>query len=75
MTVDQQVRAWLHSYPGLIEGSSPGEVMALAHTISQIQCPVSDFQEAIWRYGFKVTQVRRIQGDASTKYISPKSTL
>ena len=55
---DQKVRAWLISYPGLVEGSSPADAMNRAHARSGIDCSVDDFKAALWRYGFMVTQVR-----------------
>ncbi len=53
-TVDSQVRAWLMSeLPGLVEADNPQECMRMAWAASGVECSVQDFEQALWRSGFK----------------------
>jgi len=58
MTVDNQVRRWLLTFPGLFEADTPAEVLEKARTASGVDCSIAEFAAALSRYGFRVDQVR-----------------
>ena len=52
-TIDNKVRRWLMTFPELIEADTPGEALRKAWAMSEVDCGVSDFQDALARAGFR----------------------
>ncbi len=56
--LENRIREWLMSQPGLIEGDSPEAVMSKALAMSRVECSADDFKAVLDRAGFRVSMVR-----------------
>ena len=56
-TVDDKVKSWPMTKPGLVTEASPAGVLQKAWGASGVQCSLGDFTDALWRWGFKPEQV------------------
>ena len=56
-TVNDKVKSWLMTKPGLVTEASPAGVLQKAWGASGVQCSMGDFTDALWRMGFKPEQV------------------
>jgi len=59
MTIDDKVRAWLMTRPGLVDATTPQEAFRKAWALSGIDCPAGEFTDALVRSGFRVDQVQQ----------------
>ncbi len=59
--VENKIRAWLMTFPGLVTSSSPQavlkEAMALFKSQTATECDLPIFTDALWRAGFHPEQI------------------
>lgn len=60
MNVENKIRAWLMTFPGLVRASSPQlvlcEALALFKSQTGTECDLPIFTDSLWRAGYSADQ-------------------
>ncbi len=60
MQIENRIRDWLMTFPGLVVSSSPQavlrEAMALFTAATSTECDLPVFTDSLWRLGFRADQ-------------------
>ena len=60
MNVENKIRAWLNTFPGLVRASSPQlvlrEALALFKSQTSTECDLAVFTDHLWRAGYSADQ-------------------
>ena len=57
MNNGEKIREYLKSLPGTVEADNPSECLRMAWAACGVDCSVSDFEDVLRMYGFKVEQL------------------
>ena len=57
MNNGEKIRGYLNSLPGTIEADNSAECLRMAWAACGVDCSVSDFEDVLQMYGFKVEQL------------------
>ncbi len=60
MQIENRIRAWLMTFPGLVVSSSPQAVLREALTLfksqTETECDLAVMTDSLWRLGFRADQ-------------------